>query len=99
MIFNHITINTQRLQEVISRADVTTSTNGSSPRARTAATSTAVVSEAVLADTLRRNPNCTCEDHGLRGDMTMLELQRLGSGCCDRFICPRLDSVRRAYGR
>lgn len=100
MIFLHIRISTRRLQEVLTRANVTTSTNGSGRASRTRRDGTVTISAAIIADTLTRYPTCTCEEtHDLRAGMTLFELQRLGSGCCDRWICPRLDAIRRAYGR
>lgn len=48
-----------------------------------------------IRTTRKQHPSCTCELHA---GMTERELIDAGSGCCDRYICPRLDRVRRAVG-
>lgn len=104
-------ISTVRLQEVLSRASTPASSKTSNGGRRSGGRSTdeARVSQAIIAETGTRYPDCTCEEDdrvGLHAGMTIEELQHLGSGCCDsRFrmhggwVCPRLDAIRRAYGR
>jgi hypothetical protein len=61
MIVLHVKISTERLQEVLSRASITSSTNGSGSSSRSGGRRTeGVVSEAVLAAT--RDIHCRCED-------------------------------------
>lgn len=59
MIVLHVSIKATRLQEVLSRAEISSSTNGSGPRSNGGGGGT-IVSEAVLAVT--RNTSCRCED-------------------------------------
>lgn len=65
------------------------------------------VSAEVLAETGEKHPECQCDKFGLAAGITMPELRDLGAGCTDgrnpgghgRFVCPRLDKVRRRYGK
>lgn len=51
---------------------------------------------AVLTDTRKTHPACRCE---LRATMTRGDLRALGAGCtAGRWVCPRLDAVRRVLG-
>lgn len=79
---------------------------GNATRRRSAGggSSAAVVSAAVLAETARTNRNCHCEDHGLKAGMLVEDLIELESGCTGLptgpgWVCPRLDAVRRKYGK
>lgn len=49
-----------------------------------------------IAETRKAHPRCRC---GLRAAMSREELRALGSGCtAGRWVCPRLDQVRRRLG-
>lgn len=49
-----------------------------------------------IRDTRAVHKSCRCE---LRASMSKRELQALGAGCtAGRYVCPRLDAVRRSLG-
>jgi hypothetical protein len=102
-----LTIDVQRVRTVSSRAEAlkATSSNGSASNGGSGAYTT--VSEAVLAETRRARDQCRCEELGLlMPGMPVAKLREIGSGCTTpryeghgHYICPRLDRVRRRYGK
>lgn len=61
-------------------------------RARKAEQKARAALRAALVATGRRYPSCRCD---LSGSMDWGELRRL-PGCQSRYVCPRLDAIRRA---
>jgi hypothetical protein len=63
-----------------------------------------LVSESLLKETKSDYPDCSCEDLGLKINMTWKDLINLGAGCCDSrvnaargWVCPRLAKIRLRY--
>lgn len=58
-----------------------------------------VVTAQILQETAHYHKGCTCGELGLHEGMSIPELQKLGAGCTEgRWVCPRLDAVRRRIG-
>lgn len=52
-----------------------------------------------LVETKRNHPGCRCEeDHGLEVGMPKFKVSKLGTGCKERWVCSRLDALRRRMG-
>lgn len=86
-------ITRERLRAIISQAQ---SVQSDTDRRRVA-----VVSAEVLEDTGRSHKNCHCDELGLVPGLPVDQLIELESGCtaANFWVCPRLDAVRRRYGK
>lgn len=106
MRLRNLVISRQRVRTVSSRASTPKATTGSGSSSRAVRSEHTTVSEAVLVDTHRSYEHCRCEEFGLTAGMLVSALRDLGAGCTDnrrgghgRWVCSRLDRVRRRYGK
>lgn len=83
----------ERLRAIISQASNTESGQGGGR--------VQVVSAEVLEDTAKTYKNCHCDELGLVPGFPVDQLIELESGCTTKnfWVCPRLDAVRRRYGK
>ncbi len=105
MILQGLTIDTQRVSNVVSRAEALKAASGSGSGSKRGRGQQGAVTEAVLVDTLREHDHCRCEELGLVPGLPVAQLRDLGAGCCDTrfdqskgYVCGRLDRLRRRYG-
>jgi hypothetical protein len=90
-------------QTAIATARTRAIENGDDPNAITI--ERRIVSAEVVASTAERFPGCKCDELGLEAGMPVASLATLSEGCTagsgysPGFVCPRLDTVRRTYGK